>query len=694
MEQLKELLKILYIPSLGLNDIVEIFIIIFILYKVISTLKDTRAWIILKGIIMLCIFYAIAYICSFNIIKTIFQGSIIVIAITLIVVFQQDIKKFLEQIGNKSIKQYFIDWRKKTKKQEKPERMSDKTIDELTKTLFALGETKTGSLIVIEKDIPLNDIVATGINIDAEVSSALLINIFEKNTPLHDGAVIIKNDRIVSATCYLPLSNNSDISKSLGTRHRAGIGVTEAVDCLVLISSEETGKVSFVENGKITRNVNPEKLKDALKKIKYYPGVELSLNPKKHLLNHNFKLKMLAMILGLFAWFAGTSALDPTTTATIEDIPIIVINDSVILDTNKTYDLGDAETVDIVVEDHRSIIDKLDKNDFTAIVDLSKLSYVNAVEVEVKPNNQTTQVKEIKNKVINVSLDDVAYTDFPIEIQTKGEPQEGYAIKQIDLSEESVTITGSENIIKKIDKVIAPLNTQNVRDGQELQFTPIVYDKNGDIIDNKKLTFNVDKVSAYIYLEKTKEIPLNISIIDEQNSAGQIKDITYEPTKVTIAGDMEKLDNIDILDITLPVKIDISDDNNTKLTKVITLKDYLPEGLYLKEENQKATITITYEPYPSKVFTINTSQIEIKNPQAEYKYGFLTDTINISVIAPKDILNSLKNEDLKLEVNASDIIGVGTYDVTINIYSNKNIIVSNLKTQMIVTPQEKEEEGR
>ena len=145
---------------------------------------------------MLCVFYAIAYICSFNIIKMIFQGSIAIIAITLIVVFQQDIKKFLEQIGNKSIKQYFIDWKKKSKKQEKPERLSDKTIDELTKTLFALGETKTGSLIVIEKDIPLNDIIATGINVDAEVSSALLINIFEKNTPLHDGAVIIKNNRI------------------------------------------------------------------------------------------------------------------------------------------------------------------------------------------------------------------------------------------------------------------------------------------------------------------------------------------------------------------------------------------------------------------------------------------------------------------------------------------------------------------
>lgn len=691
MEQLREFLKILYIPSFGLNDIAEILIIVFILYKVISTLKNTRAWIILKGIIMLCVFYAIAYICSFNIIKMIFQGSIAIIAITLIVVFQQDIKKFLEQIGNKSIKQYFIDWKKKSKKQEKPERLSDKTIDELTKTLFTLGETKTGSLIVIEKDIPLNDIIATGINVDAEVSSALLINIFEKNTPLHDGAVIIKNNRIASATCYLPLSNNPDISKSLGTRHRAGIGVTEAVDCLVLISSEETGKVSFVEDGKITRNVNQEKLKTALKKIKYYPAVELSLNPKKHLLNHNFKLKMLAMILGLFAWFAGTSALDPIITNTIEDIPITVINDSVILDTNKTYDLGEVQTVDVTVEDKRSIIDKLDKNDFTAVIDLSKLSYVNAVEVNVSVNNQTTEIKNIKDKVINVSLDDIAYTDFPIEIQTSGEPQEGYAIKQIDLSETSVTITGSENVIKKINKVVAPLNIQNVRDGQELQFTPIVYDKNGDTIDNKKLIFNIDKISAYIYLEKTKKIPLNISIVDDKNSAGQIKDITYEPTEVVIAGNMEKLDAMDSFDITLPVKIDISDDNNTKLTKVIPLRDYLPDGIYLKDENQKATITITYEPFPSKTFTINTSQIEIKNPHSEHIYTFLTDTINVSVIAQKDILNNLKNEDLKLEVNASDIIGVGTYDVTINISSNKNIIVSNLKTQMIVTPQATEE---
>lgn len=199
-------------------------------------------------------------------------------------------------------------------------------------------------------------------------------------------------------------------------------------------------------------------------------------------------------------------------------------------------------------------------------------------------------------------------------------------------------------------------------------FTPIVYDKNGDTIDNKKLIFNIDKISAYIYLEKTKKIPLNISIVDDKNSAGQIKDITYEPTEVVIAGNMEKLDAMDSFDITLPVKIDISDDNNTKLTKVIPLRDYLPDGIYLKDENQKATITITYEPFPSKTFTINTSQIEIKNPHSEHIYTFLTDTINVSVIAQKDILNNLKNEDLKLEVNASDIIGVGTYDVTIKYF--------------------------
>lgn len=146
-------------------------------------------------------------------------------------------------------------------------RFSDKTVSELVKAAYELGKTKTGALIVIEQEVTLSDFESTGIPIDAIITSQLLINIFEHNTPLHDGAVIVRGDRVVSATCYLPLSDNMDISKELGTRHRAAVGVSEVTDSFTIIVSEETGAVSVAIGGKIIRNIDGEKLRAHLIKI-------------------------------------------------------------------------------------------------------------------------------------------------------------------------------------------------------------------------------------------------------------------------------------------------------------------------------------------------------------------------------------------------------------------------------------------
>ena len=142
------------------------------------------------------------------------------------------------------------------------ERFTDKTISELVKACFDMGEVKTGALIVIEQNELLTDYIRTGINLDAILTSQLLINIFEHNTPLHDGAVIVRENRIVAATCYLPLSDNMELSKQLGTRHRAGVGISEQTDSVTIIVSEETGQVSVAQGGKLTRSVNSDKTQE------------------------------------------------------------------------------------------------------------------------------------------------------------------------------------------------------------------------------------------------------------------------------------------------------------------------------------------------------------------------------------------------------------------------------------------------
>lgn len=249
------------IPKVGVTDMVEIVIIAALIYEIMIWIKNTRAWTLFKGIVILIVFVLLAAIFNLNTILWIADKTLNVGIIAAIIVFQPELRRALEQLGRKNfINNIFtFDDSKNTN-----ERFSDRTITELVKATYELAKHKTGALIVIEKEISLTEYERTGIAIDSEISNQLLINIFEHNTPLHDGAVIIRGDRIVAATCYLPLSDNMELSKELGTRHRAGVGVSETTDSFTIIVSEETGKVSVAEGGKLIRNVDGENLKSEL----------------------------------------------------------------------------------------------------------------------------------------------------------------------------------------------------------------------------------------------------------------------------------------------------------------------------------------------------------------------------------------------------------------------------------------------
>ena len=257
-----EYLSNFYIPkSLHVSNVFEIIILAVLIYEFIAWVKTTRAFTLLKGIIVLLIFWLLAYIFNFTTILWL-GGKIINFAIiALVVIFQPELRKALEQLGQKTFFSKILPF---AEKKDKGERFSDKTVNELVKTCFELSKTKTGALIVVEQEILLTEYEKTGIPIDALISSQLLINIFEHNTPLHDGAVIIRGDRIVAATCYLPLSDNMSISKELGTRHRAALGISEVTDTMTLVVSEETGAVSIAIAGELFRNIDADYLKSKL----------------------------------------------------------------------------------------------------------------------------------------------------------------------------------------------------------------------------------------------------------------------------------------------------------------------------------------------------------------------------------------------------------------------------------------------
>lgn len=274
LELLNEInLNIIEIPVIRLRDVMDILIVAFLIYKVINWIKDTRAWTLFKGIIILLLMLALAQLFQLHTILWILRNTISVGIIAIVIIFQPELRRALEQLGRGEM--FFTIFGEDQR--EGREGLTANSVESIIKAVEQMGKTRTGALIVFEREVKLGEYERTGISIDANISSQLLLNIFYHNTPLHDGAVLIRNNMISAATCYLPLTDDLSVSKELGTRHRAAIGISEISDCLVLVVSEETGNISAAIGGNLIRNVNAD-----------YIRRQLTYVPKKKVENLKF----------------------------------------------------------------------------------------------------------------------------------------------------------------------------------------------------------------------------------------------------------------------------------------------------------------------------------------------------------------------------------------------------------------------
>lgn len=244
-------------PFKLLTLVLDLAIVTYILYKFIVYAKKSRMWQLLKGILFILIITAISEALQLKILNFILTAFMPYGVIALIVIFAPELRRMLEQLGTNKLTRYFgID-----------KDLETKTKEDVYKVVIAtteLAKTKTGGLIVIERDIKINDIIDNGVKIDSEVSPQLIVNLFTPNTPLHDGAVIVSNNKIAAAACILPLADDKDIAKEIGTRHRAGIGISKESDAIAIIVSEETGKISVAIDGKLIADVKEEALRNIL----------------------------------------------------------------------------------------------------------------------------------------------------------------------------------------------------------------------------------------------------------------------------------------------------------------------------------------------------------------------------------------------------------------------------------------------
>jgi diadenylate cyclase len=260
---LRDLLDVWRMPNITPIDIIQIIIIAAIVYRVILWMKNTKAWMLLKGLLVLLFFIFMAFLLQMQTILFLGQQALNVLALAAVVVFQPELRRALEKLGEKDILSNInlFDYKQDNL------RFSTRALEDIVMACDKLSTEKTGALIVVEQATMLNEYVSTGIILDSLISEQMLLNIFEGQTPLHDGAIIIRGDRIVAATCYLPLSENTRVSKDLGTRHRSAIGMTEVSDALVIVVSEETGAISVSIGGNLQRNISLGDLRKQLKEI-------------------------------------------------------------------------------------------------------------------------------------------------------------------------------------------------------------------------------------------------------------------------------------------------------------------------------------------------------------------------------------------------------------------------------------------
>ena len=273
-------LQWIYPPKpIEIIDIVQIILIAFFVYHLILWFKNTRSYVLLKGILFIIAFVVVAYVLKMDTIIWLINTLSGVAITAIIIIFQPEFRKVLERMGHNNWFSSIFNFGKYS--DEAPRYFNDNTLNEIVRAVYEMAELKVGALIVIEKNIKLDEYIQTGIMMDSMISSQLLCNIFEHNTPLHDGAVIIREDRIVSATCYLPLSENMFINKKLGTRHRAGLGISEISDSFTIIVSEETGSVSYAYEGELVTGVVLSDLREQLHQMQKIGSSEGSLFKRK-----------------------------------------------------------------------------------------------------------------------------------------------------------------------------------------------------------------------------------------------------------------------------------------------------------------------------------------------------------------------------------------------------------------------------
>ena len=672
----------LHLPKMEVIDVIEVIVLIFLFYNIVKAIRGTRAWILLKGILILIALYILAYVTGLKEIVIIFQSILIFLALALVIIIQPELRRLVEKIGanniSGSIKELMLYWKNKRKEPNVKLIYSNNTVTELVKAVYKLSNEKTGALIVIERNIPLNEYIETGIKINADITSELIINIFEVNTPLHDGAVIIRDSKIASGTSYLPLSDSKKIGKDLGTRHRAAMGLTEITDAIVIVVSEETGAVSLSINGKLHRRLNRDELTNKLKEYQAKELIELKRDKLKQrklsdILLNNIWIKLSTAFIVFMVWGIIINSVNPVINKQFNGVPINVVNEDVIGDMNLTYSIEGNSLTDVVVTDRKDIVDNIRSSDISITADLRELSITNSVLLKAELAKYPTALVKLSKPSINVHIEEIVTTEIDIETKLIGKNNDNYYISEIELDESTLTISGAKSVINKIGSAVIELNQETLNRNMSINCYIKILDKNGEEIDKELLNMSIDKVEARVTLYETKEIPINILITyGNDNLRDLVKSVEYSADSIYVAGNQMDLDLIQSLNIEVPIDISIGEVSKSKFIKSIDVNEYIGDlNIQVPSKYSKMQIELNFNNFDSLNKTVKTSDIDIRNKSDRLDYTILTDDVNITLVSNQDIED---DENIVLYIDVSKI-REGEHTVQVNLEGREGIIL-------------------
>lgn len=588
-------------------DLFQMLILTGVIFYLCKTFYRTRAWVLIKGLLAIGIAYLVVYATHMTVIQSIMKGLFSVLMISIVIMFQPDLQKLVENVGKRSVTATINSIIKRPQTEDTWSK--DKTIYEIVSACEDMSAAKTGALIVLERGIPLKEYIDSGISVKADISSQLLINIFEKNTPLHDGAVIVKNDRIEAATCYLPLTTNEKVDKHLGTRHRAAIGVSEATDCIAIVVSEETGAISICVDGQIQHNIGRSKLSEELHKFCKKSDEKIV---KTNIHTTPLYLKIAAPILAILTCLFILNANDPVVTKKFDGIPVTIQNEDALLGKNQSYTIESGDEISVVLKGHRSVIDSLQPTDILATADIEELSIVNAVPINVSMTEEFEDKVEIISNVnvLKIALENLSQVEIPIEIAVEGNNSSKLMIVEVD-GNKTLTVMGSESVVKTLSKALVVVDVT----GKYSSFTgtkeAVIYDKNGNVVSATKLKFNSQipiKCTAY----PTKTVPLQIQLgkmESEKDYYYELNSFEVEVPNIQIAGEQLVLDKIETFDLIIHPEEGLE----TVTTKVFKLENYLPENTYLGPiQDAEVSVTINITKYQKVKIPISKNLITIE----------------------------------------------------------------------------------